>query len=106
MSMSMGFFLFGHGLYEKALRPYVGMTGQGLLLPVEAAFFGWPLEEQLRHLDESLAQYLAAPGHCRSTTELTPVPLLGVPGWTPDNDDPAYYDNTAYFRPGRRSRAA
>jgi hypothetical protein len=102
----MGFFLFGHGLYEKALRPYVGMTGQGLLLPVEAAFFGWSLEEQLCHLDESLAQYLAEPGHCRSTAELTPVPLLGVPGWTSDNDDPAYYDNTAYFRPGRRSRAA
>jgi hypothetical protein len=105
-SASMGFFLFGHGLYEKALRPYVGMTGQGLLLPVEAAFFGWPLEEQLRHLDESLAQYLTEPGHCRSTAELTPVPLLGVPGWTPDNDDPAYYDNAAYFRPGRRRQPA
>jgi len=31
---SMGIYLFGHGLYEKALRPYIGMTGQGLLLPV------------------------------------------------------------------------
>ncbi len=35
----MGFYLFGHGLYEKALQPYVGMTGQGLLLKVEQAFF-------------------------------------------------------------------
>lgn len=99
---SMDFFLFGHGLYEKALQPYVGMTGQGLLLPVEQAFFGWPAERRLAHLDELLAQYLAAPEHCRDTAELTPVPLLGVPGWTPDNDSPAYYDNTAYFRPGRR----
>ncbi|MFZ3017691.1 MAG: DUF3025 domain-containing protein [Gallionella sp.] len=103
---SMGFFLFGHGLYEKALQPYVGMTGQGLLLTVEPAFFGWPLERQLAHLDELLAQYLAAPEHCRSTAELTPVPLLGVPDWTPDNDSPAYYDNTAYFRPGRRRQSA
>ena len=31
----MGFYLFGHGLYEKALQPYVGLTGQGLLLAVE-----------------------------------------------------------------------
>lgn len=99
---SMGFFLFGHGLYEKALQPYVGMTGQGLLLPVESEFFGWALERQLAHLDELLAQYLTAPEHCRSTAELTPVPLLGVPGWTPDNGSEAYYDNTAYFRPGRR----
>jgi hypothetical protein len=103
---SMDFFLFGHGLYEKALQPYVGMTGQGLLLPVEAAFFGWPLERRLAHLDELLAQYLAAPEHCRDTAELTPVPLLGVPGWTPDNDSPAYYDNTAYFRQGRRRQSA
>jgi hypothetical protein len=35
---SMGFYLFGHGMYEKALQPYVGMTGQGLLLKVEQAF--------------------------------------------------------------------
>jgi hypothetical protein len=99
----MGFFLFGHGLYEKALRPYVGVTGQGLLVPVEPAFFAWPLARQLAHLDESLAAYLAAPSHCRSTSELTPVPLLGVPGWTADNADESYYDNTAYFRPGRRA---
>ncbi|HXU94007.1 MAG TPA: DUF3025 domain-containing protein [Gallionella sp.] len=98
----MGFYLFGHGLYEKALDPYIGMTGQGLLLPVEAAFFGWPLERRLAHLDKLLADYLGAPEHCRSTRELAPVPLLGVPGWAAENEDGAYYDNTAYFRPGRR----
>lgn len=103
---SMDFILFGHGLYEKALQPYVGMTGQGLLLPVGQAYFGWPLERRLAHLDELLAQYLAAPEHCRDTAELTPVPLLGVPGWTPDSDSPAYYDNAAYFRPGRRRQPA
>lgn len=101
---SMDFLLFGHGLYEKALQPYIGMTGQGLLLPVEQAYFGWPPERRLAHLDELLAQYLSAPEHCRDTAELTPVPLLGVPGWTPDSDNPAYYDNTAYFRPCRRLR--
>lgn len=98
----MGFYLFGHGLYEKALQPYVGMTGQGLLLVVETAFFSWPQAQRLAHLDNLLADYLAAPEHCRSTRDLSPVPLLGVPGWAADNDCVAYYDNTAYFRPGRR----
>ena len=98
---AMGFYLFGHGLYEKALQPYVGMTGQGLLLAVEPAFFGWPLARQLAHLDRLLADYLAVPEHCRSTRDLSPVPLLGIPGWSADNADPAYYDNTSYFRPGR-----
>ena len=103
---SMGFYLFGHGLYEKAMRPYIGMTGQGLLLPVEQAFFTWSQARQLAHLDELLAEYLSAPENCRSTRELTPVPLLGVPGWTEENECAAYYENASYFRAGRRSRQA
>jgi len=98
----MGFYLFGHGLYEKAVHPYIGLTGQGLVLIVGQEFFAWPQTRQLGHLDELLADYLNAPQHCRSTRELTPVPLLGVPGWAADNECAAYYENTAYFRPGRR----
>ncbi len=101
---AMGFHLFGHGLYQKALRPYVGITGQGLLLAVEPGFFGRPLAQQSAYLDSLLAGYLADPQHCRSTRELCPVPLLGIPGWTPDSEDPSYYDNTSYFRPGRRGQ--
>lgn len=100
---AMGFYIFGHGLYEKALQPYVGMTGQGLLLAVEPAFFGWPLAQRLAYLDELLAGHLAGAENCRNTRDLSPVPLLGVPGWTADNENEAYYDNTDYFRPGRRA---
>ncbi len=103
---STGFYLFGHGLYEKTLQPYIGMTGQGLLLTVEQAFFEWPLPQQLAHLDELLASYLLATEHCRSTRELTPVPLLGIPGWSAENERAEYYDNTNYFRTGRHGRAA
>lgn len=101
----MGFYLFGHGLYEKALAPYIGMTGQGLLLPVAREFFGWPLERRLAHLDSRVADYLNHPEHCRDTHELTPVPLLGVPDWWAENAQEGFYDNTDYFRPGRQSRA-
>ena len=97
----MGFYLFGHGLYEKALQPYIGMTGQGLLLTVEQEFFTWTLMRRLVYLDKKVAAYLNAPEHCRSTRELSPVPLLGVPGWARENAEESYYDNTAYFRSGR-----
>ncbi len=103
---SMGFYLFGHGLYEKALTPYVGMTGQGLLLPVAQEFFSWPMPQRMAHLDSKLAEYLNAPQHCRSTRELTPVPLLGIPGWAAENEHAAYYDNTHYFRSGRHGLSA
>ncbi len=100
---SMGFYLFGHGLFEKALQPYIGMTGQGLILVAEQEFFTWPMERRLAYLDNRVAQYLDSPDHCRSTRELTPVPLLGVPGWSQDNNCEAYYGNTRYFRPSRRT---
>ena len=99
----MGFYIFGHGLYEKAQTPYVGMTGQGLLLQVEAEFFQWQQDAQLNYIDQQLARYLRDPLHCVSTRELCPVPLLGVPGWCADNEQAEYYDNTAYFRAGRSS---
>ncbi len=99
----MGFYLFGHGLYEKALQPYTGMTGQGWLLAVEPEFFSWTMPQQLAHLDRRLADYLDHPGSCQSTRELSPVPLLGVPGWTDENEFASYYDNTRYFRSGRRA---
>ncbi len=97
----MEFYVFGHGLHEKALQPYVGMTGQGLVLLVEPEFFTWPLPERLALLDRRVAEYLDNPEHCHSTRELHPVPLLGVPGWSADNEHAAYYDNARYFRTGR-----
>lgn len=105
LEANMGFYIFGHGLYEKALNPYVGMTGQGLLLPVEKAFFTWSLERRLAYLDEQLAAYLSNAENACSTRELSPVPLLGIPGWSADNEVATYYDNTDYFRSGRQSAA-
>jgi hypothetical protein len=101
LEQGMDFVLFGHGLYEKAMQPYIGMTGQGLLLRVTPEYFTWPLSQRLAHLDEALASYLADPGHCRDTAELSPVPLLGIPGWSSDSARQDFYDDVAYFRPGR-----
>ncbi len=101
--LQMGFYLFGHGLYEKAVQPYVGITGQGIILLVSADFFTLTQAQQLVQLDEQLAAYWADPENCRSTRELCPVPLLGVPGWWSENEQSDFYDNTAYFRSGRRS---
>ena len=99
---AMGFYIFGHGLHEKSMQPYVGMTGQGLVLNVEQEFFNWPLAVRLAYLDERIAEYLQDPECCLSPRELHPVPLLGVPGWAAENSSAAYYDNTSYFRAGRR----
>ena len=99
----MKFFLFGHGLYEKALQPYTGMTGKGIILAVEQDFFHHPLAAQLAAADSMLDNFLS--GSAAAPVILSPVPVLGYPGWSPDNVDEAYYDNSQYFRP-RPARAA
>lgn len=96
--------LFGHALFEKALQPYTGMTGRGLLFQVGPEFLAQPLTSQIRQMDGMLEQRFLDTAVLTSTRELAPVPVLGIPGWCADNERASYYDNLDYFRPGRLSR--
>ncbi len=96
------FVMFGHALYEKALLPYVGMSGHALLLEV-------PDNGDTPETSAWVAQADAAAAHVlieRVTQphDLSPLPVLGVPGWWDANRAAAFYDNTAYFRAGRREK--
>jgi hypothetical protein len=96
----MRFYPFGHGLCAQALQPFVGLTGKALLLDVDENFLHAPSEAQLHALDGQLAALVASGlDHSR---QLAPLPLLGIPGYTQDNEQESYYDNQDYFRPGRR----
>jgi hypothetical protein len=97
----MKFYLFGHAIYEKALQPFTGVTGKGVIFEVDRTFSGLSQEQQLEELDTRLSAYLSDSKSFSSTQELAPVPILGVPGWCPDNENEAYYENIHYFRPGR-----
>jgi len=100
---SMRFYLFGHALYEKALQPFAGVTGRGVIVEVGAGFFAQPLAAQLAALDGEVAQRITDAAQFRMTRELAAVPILGVPGWCEDNVCEAFYDNVDYFRPARPS---
>jgi hypothetical protein len=89
----MAFLIFGHGLLEKALNPYVGMTGHGIVVEIDDILIG------NGRIDEILSGRLEA---LANPSDLCPVPLLGYPGWDENNADPGYYDNENYFRTGRR----
>lgn len=102
VTTDMCFCLFGHALYEKALRPFTGITGRGILFEVDTGFFASPLSVRLERLDAMLAVRLNDTSRLNSTGELAPLPILGVPGWCADNGREAYYDNPDYFRCGRR----
>jgi DUF3025 family protein len=36
-----------------------------------------------------------------ATEDYAPLPVLGVPGWTPENEFERYYEDVQQFRPGR-----
>lgn len=93
-------FIIGHSIYEKAIKPYIGMTASSILLDVESDFFAQHSAEQVKWVDEHIAKALEA-GQFTHSKALTPFPLLGMPNWDAANADEAYYHNTRYFRPKR-----
>jgi hypothetical protein len=96
---AMAFYLFGHALYEKALQPFAGVTGRGVIFAVDETFFVRDPGGRMEELDARLAELAGDPQGFRATRELAAVPILGVPGWCADNAQEVYYDNTDYFRP-------
>jgi hypothetical protein len=104
VAANMRFFLFGHALYEKALRPFAGITGRGLCLDVDPGFLRAPLAVQLAEIDARVGAHIGATDRLTATRDLAPVPILGVPGWCAENGVESYYDNSDYFRPRPKSR--
>lgn len=102
---SMRFHVFGHSIYEKALQPYKGITAKCVNFDVAARELARPLPQQLATLDARLAKYFSQPEALAATAAYAPLPVLGIPGWTADNEDERYYDDAQHFRPGRRQVA-
>ena len=97
----MRFVLFGHALFEKALRPFLGITGRAILLRTETGLLAAPTDTLVGYLDARIAGHLSDPRRLLATRELDVLPILGVPGWCADNERETFYDNADYFRPGR-----
>ena len=95
---NMRFYLFGHGLYEKALQPFVGLTGRCIIVPAVDEFLTKTLSEQIEELDRFIASYVSDANSLASTSNTIPLPLLGVPDWCSENEMEAYYENESYFR--------
>lgn len=77
----------GHAVLEKALRPWPGITCKVILVPesepdVDAAACRW-LERLTPESPPRLLQ---------------PLPVFGLPGWWPETDQPAFYDDERWFR--------
>lgn len=95
--------IFGHALLEKLVAPYKACTGHAWIVDVEPAYFSATDDERRAILDHAVSERLHS--EAISSRYFTPLPVLGVPGWWPENETPSFYDDPEVFRSGRRSRA-
>ena len=82
---------FGHAALEKAVQPYKSIT-----------VHLWRVPQDVPHdrIDAWLAHDLTA--EKLSGKPFSPLPMLGVPGCSPDNEAPGFDEDTSVFRPYRR----
>lgn len=92
--------LFGHALMEKLVSPYKAITAHAWVVRVGADFFELPAASRRRLIDEKVATELASG---LVTADFTPLPVLGVPGWSAQQDA-LYYEDAAVFRSRREAR--
>lgn len=86
--------IVGHALFEKLLAPYKALCGHARIIAADP-----------RTPDAELDRLAAAAFDEQSLRRgaFTPLPLLGIPGWWPANEDAGFYADTAVFRPRRRA---
>ena len=83
----------GHAILEKFLQPYKSMTAHALYLGVDHL-------PQAKELDIQLASALLEGDMLRSPSSLSPLPLMGIPGWWPEGpQDADFYADRDVFRP-------
>lgn len=83
--------LFGHALLEKLVYPRKPITAH--IYRAQAAI------NSIAELDAWVAAGLNADK--LATKPFAPMPVLGVPGWWPENENFSFYDDAVAFRPPR-----
>lgn len=98
----MRFVIFGHATYERLLNPYPGLTAKAILYAIDDDWLALSGAALNAAIDQRLAADFAS-GNYVSPRDFQPLPLLGIPGVTPDSEFPAYYDDGRQFRPARQA---
>ena len=87
--------LFGHALLEKLVSPRKPMVAHVYQAPLAI--------NSIAELDAWMAQDIDTQRWAGKP--FSPLPVLGVPGWWPANEDVAFYADPLVFRPQRGAGA-
>jgi hypothetical protein len=86
--------IVGHALLEKLEHPRKDLTAHVFAFPAPAG--------GLDDLDRWLSPQLTAP--LLAAKPFSPLPVLGIPGWWPRNEEVSFYDDPMVFRPAPEHR--
>ena len=87
--------LFGHALLEKLVYPRKPITAH--------VYQTQPAIDSIASLDAWVAADLSAEKLAHKP--FAPLPVLGVPGWWIDNENPCFYEDILVFRPENKKIA-
>jgi Protein of unknown function (DUF3025) len=104
----------GHALLQKLLSPYKAICGQALMItePVSRRVAGRSHADIVEYratgehcapgiqTDRALAEVISDPGFGKDT--MTALPILGIPGWWPANEQAEFYNDPRVFRRKQR----
>jgi hypothetical protein len=81
--------LFGHGLLDSMDKPYKGLCAKAIPVQVPSLDI---CPSELQQL------MLAVVERLRDPVNLSPLPVMGVPGWFSDSERPGFYEDASVYR--------
>jgi hypothetical protein len=105
--------IFGHAIWEMLLEPFIGLTAKATVIHITASNMGALRASndekaslaQRAHFykicDKLLLEHFEVTKLLEIKKPWLPLPLLGIPGWSPFAQTKAFYDDTSYFMPKR-----
>jgi hypothetical protein len=97
------FLVFGHGLLDALRDPHPRLMGMALFAHIPRDRLTLAASDFRLFIDAALASRL--PAFLSEPALLAPLPVLGVPDWSP-NQSRVYYQDERYFRTVRRRARA
>ena len=88
--------ILGHALLEKLVSPRKSITAH--------VYHAQTAIEKIVNADHWLSCDMTP--ECLSAKPFHPLPVLGVPGWWPENENFSFYDDSLVFRGARRPSVA
>jgi hypothetical protein len=85
---------------EKLVAPRMAITAHTRVVFADEDYFSLSWDGQRDWIDRRVAHQLSS--EPLLTSGFTPLPVLGVPGWWPAQDE-AFYADASVFRPKRKA---